>query len=115
MKSKISQAVLHSYKDIISVVILIIMTTALLMYFYGLQNMDMSIPFGYDGTDTMSSLVEAKMTQESGWNIYTDKLAAPYGYNNSNNLIIRKSLKFRTPHKLFPYWGLQSVAEHLKI
>ena len=87
MKSKISQAVLHSYKDIISVVILIIMTTALLMYFYGLQNMDMSIPFGYDGTDTMSSLVEAKMTQESGWNIYTYKLAAPYGYNNSNNLI----------------------------
>ncbi len=87
MKSKILRTIRHSYKDIISVVILIIMTTGLLMYFYGLQNMDMSIPFGYDGTDTMSSLVEAKITQETGWNCYTDKLATPYGYDNSNNLI----------------------------
>lgn len=87
MKEKIMSLLKKSYKDILAVLVIILMTTGHLFHFYGLQNMDMSVPFGYDGTDAMSSLVEAKMTQETGWNLYTDKLAAPEGFDNSNNLI----------------------------
>lgn len=87
MKEKVISFFKDTYKDIIAVLVIILMTTALLIHFYGLHNMDMSVPFGYDGTDAMSSLVEAKMTQETGWNLYTDKLAAPIGFDNSNNII----------------------------
>ena len=87
MKEKVISFFKNTYKDIIAVLVIILMTTALLIHFYGLHNMDMSVPFGYDGTDAMSSLVEAKMTQETGWNLYTDKLAAPIGFDNSNNII----------------------------
>lgn len=46
MKEKVISFFKNTYKDIIAVLVIILMTTALLIYFYGLQNMDMSVPFG---------------------------------------------------------------------
>ena len=87
MKEKLADWIKRCYKDIIALGVITVMTTLLLMYFYGVQNMDFSIPFGYDGTDTMSSLVTAKMVSETGWNLGTDRLAAPYTYDNSSDII----------------------------
>lgn len=87
MKEKFADWIKRCYKDIIALGVITVMTTLLLMYFYGVQHMDFSIPFGYDGTDTMSSLVTAKMVSETGWNLGTDRLAAPYTYDNSSDII----------------------------
>lgn len=87
MREKLGDWMKRCYKDIIALGVITIMTTLLLMYFYGVQNMDFSIPFGYDGTDTMSSLVTAKMVSDTGWNLGTDRLAAPYHYDNSSDII----------------------------
>lgn len=46
MKEKVISFLKNTYKDIIAVLVIILMTTALLIHFYGLQNMDMSVPFG---------------------------------------------------------------------
>lgn len=53
MKEKVISFFKNTYKDIIAVLVIILVTTALLIHFYGLQNMDMSVPFGYDGTDAI--------------------------------------------------------------
>lgn len=87
MRSKIKNILNKCYKDIIAVVVICIVTTIFLMHYYNIQNLDFSIPFRYTGTDEMSTLVEAKMVQETGWNTYTDRLAAPYGFDNANNII----------------------------
>ncbi|MGN0320414.1 MAG: hypothetical protein ACI4D1_05835 [Lachnospira sp.] len=87
MKSKIVILFKRCYKEIIAVIAISVAVTAFLMHYYNIQNLDFSIPFRYIGTDEMSTLVEAKMVQETGWNIYTDRLAAPYGFDNANNII----------------------------
>lgn len=46
MKEKVISFFKNTYKDIIAVLVIILMTTALLIHFHGLQNMDMSVPFG---------------------------------------------------------------------
>lgn len=46
MKEKVISFFKNTYKDIIAVLVIILMTTAFLIHFYGLQNMDMSVPFG---------------------------------------------------------------------
>ena len=85
MKSKIVVLFKRYYKEIIAVIAISVAVTAFLMHYYNIQNLDFSIPFRYIGTDEMSTLVEAKMVQETGWNIYTDRLAAPYGFDKLND------------------------------
>lgn len=87
MREKLENGIKRCYKDVIAVAVMTILTALLLMYFYGVHNMDFSIPFGYDGTDTMSSLVTAKTLADTGWNLGTDRLAAPYGWDNSTDII----------------------------
>lgn len=87
MRSKIKNILNKCYKDIIAIVVICIVTTIFLMHYYNIRNLDFSVPFRYTGTDEMSTLVEAKMVQETGWNTYTDRLAAPYGFDNANNII----------------------------
>lgn len=87
MKEKLTNRMKRCYKDVIAVTVMTILTALLLMYFYGVHKMDFSIPFGYDGTDTMSSLVTSKMIADTGWNFGTDRLAAPYGWDNTTDII----------------------------
>lgn len=87
MKQKLLQVIKKFYKDIITVIIIFIAVTLFLIHYYDINNLDFNIPFRYVGTDEMCTLVEAKMVKETGWNVYTDRLAAPYGFDNANNII----------------------------
>ncbi len=87
MKNNVINFLKKIYKDCLAVLIMWLVITAFLIHYYDLQNLDFSVPFRYIGTDEMSILVEAKMVKETGWNIYTDRLAAPYGFDNANNII----------------------------
>lgn len=87
MKKKLLQVIKKFYIDIITVIIMFIAVTLFLIHYYDINNLDFNIPFRYVGTDEICTLVEAKMVQETGWNVYTDRLAAPYGFDNANNII----------------------------
>ncbi len=87
IKKNIGMWCRNSYKDIIAIIFMAIIITAFLQYFYNIFSVDITIPFRYAGGDELSTLVEAKMTQETGWNVHTDNLAAPYGLDNNNNII----------------------------
>lgn len=87
MKNNIIAFLKKIYKDCLAVLVMWLAVTAFLIHYYNIQDLDFSVPFRYIGTDEMSTLVEAKMVQETGWNTYTDRLAAPYGFDNANNII----------------------------
>ncbi|SDM38181.1 hypothetical protein [Lachnospira pectinoschiza] len=87
IKKNIGMWCRNSYKDIIAIILMAIIITAFLQYFYNIFQCNINIPFNYTGNDELSTLVEAKITQETGWNVHTDNLAAPYGFDNHNNII----------------------------
>lgn len=74
------------YKDAAAIVFITVAVTVLITHFLGLGGQDLTYPLDYSGGDEMSALVSARLVQESGWNIGTDKLMAPdeYYYNTSD-------------------------------
>ena len=87
MKDRLGGVCKRYYKDLIAVIVMFIAVTLFLIHYYEINKQDFNIPFRYTGTDEICTLVEAKMVQETGWNVYTDRLAAPYGFDNANNII----------------------------
>lgn len=87
MKDRLGSVCRRYYKDLIAVIVMFMAVTLFLIHYYEINKQDFSIPFRYTGADEICTLVEAKMVQETGWNIYTDRLAAPYGFDNANNII----------------------------
>lgn len=68
------------YKDAAAAVFITLAVTVLLVHFLELGGQDLTYPLSYSGGDDMSALVSARLVQESGWNIGTDKLTALDGY-----------------------------------
>ncbi len=77
-----------AYKDIVTVVCMWTAVTLLLIFFLGLDQCDLSVPISYGGGDELSIINTARMVQESGWNIGTDRLSASDDYYYNNNEII---------------------------
>lgn len=88
MKEKMKNVIQYCYHDLIAVVVMLGMITIMLFHFLNLGSVvDWSVPFRYIGTDEMSTLVETKMTADTGWNLGTDRLGGTEGLNNANNII----------------------------
>lgn len=87
MFDKMKAMIISKHKDIIALIAIIITITYFLNYYYDLFSLDFNIPFRYLGADETSTLVEAKMVDETGWNIFTNRLAAPFGFNNAGSII----------------------------
>lgn len=88
MKDKLQNFGRKWWKDIATVVFLFLAITILLMHYVDFEHMDMSIPFYYQGNDDLSSLVTARLIQDSGWNFGTDELSYPDEYYSNTDEII---------------------------
>lgn len=87
-KERVKKLWLQSYKDVLSVVAMWGIVTVLLCGFFDLWGADLSVPVNYTGHDDFSIYNTARIVQESGWNIGTDRLSALDEYYYNNNEII---------------------------
>lgn len=72
--------ILKAYKDIIVVVLMLGIMSALVYVLMDMKNFDLAYPMSYDGGDGMSYLANAVMFTEGNTVMETDRLGAPYGY-----------------------------------
>ena len=61
-----------------SVAILLALTFLIMIVFFRLWNMDITIPTTYSGGDDAGLLVNAKMLTQQGWCLSTNRLGAPF-------------------------------------
>ena len=65
--------------EYISVAILLALTFLIMIVFFKLWNMDITVPTTYTGGDDAGLLVNAKMLTQQGWCLSTDRLGTPFG------------------------------------
>lgn len=90
MKQKIISHFKRNWQEYASIVLMLLIITAGLCYFFNLPAFDFAYPIAYSGGDDMGMLVDAKMFSEQGWVLTTDRLGAPNGtqmYDFSSNLL----------------------------
>lgn len=88
MRNKLQVFLKKWWKDIAGVIVLFLTITVLLMHYVDFEHMDLSIPFYYGENDTLSSMVTARLIQDSGWNFGTDALSYPNEYYSNTDEII---------------------------
>lgn len=88
MKEQIMTLIKKWYKDAAAVVFLTLVVTVLLMHFLDLRGQDLTYPLDYYGGDEMSIFVSARLIQDSGWNIGTDRLSVPDAYYQNTTDVI---------------------------
>lgn len=67
--------------DYLSLGVILLMTTLLLAWVYQWGSIRHDVPLVYEGSDAISSLVNAKLFDEQFWSIDRPRLGAPYGTN----------------------------------
>lgn len=72
--------ILKTYKDVVAVVLMLAVMSALVYVLMDMKNFDLAYPMSYDGGDGMSYLANAVMLTEGSTVVETDRLGAPYGY-----------------------------------
>lgn len=74
--------------DVITVAGIMAVVTICLFVVFDLGEADWSVPFRYDGGDEYSLINTARLVEECGWNIGTDRISATEDYYYNNNEII---------------------------
>jgi phosphoglycerol transferase len=80
MKNFLINAVKKSYRDVVTIVLMLVVMCGFTYVFMDMDNFDLHYPMSYDGGDGMSYLVNAVMLLEGDSTLETDRLGAPYGY-----------------------------------